>query len=177
MGSQIEFYMMPDDEAAFVEYAQSLCWLKLLRPFFKDPADRAIDNLQQNSDTDIYLTCATFEKNVLTRFTMETSLHHVDLLDSEIVHFTRSKLDADGSLREGRLWFDRNATGGPKTDEFNAWADKLIRYVRTRYKKDDDRRYIGPTAFERTQSGAIRLGYSAVALTKDEALRRLGLKP
>lgn len=175
MGKQIEFFMTSEDEAQFLHFAEAQCALRLLRNDFADLSEMTLDVLTDR-DTLVYLTCDEFMDRVKTTYTAEAHLHFVDFLDSEVVQFRRCQLTADRlHLKTGRLWFDPRSSTGPKSPEFVKLAEKLIRYIRKNYEKGEHRRYIGPDAAAQRDAGRIHLGIVAKAMTREEALRKLGL--
>ncbi|HUP60263.1 MAG TPA: hypothetical protein VNA69_07575 [Thermoanaerobaculia bacterium] len=181
MGKQVEFYMTPVDEAAFIEHARTLCWLRIMRNTFADRSGMNIDHLEPLGtflgDADVHLTCASFAENIVVLFTPQTGLYSVDFMNSESVQFSRSTLDSERRyLREGRLWFDTRRGDEKKSDAFTRWADKLLSYIRRRYRLGENRRFVGSDAWQQSDSGALQLGAQAVPLSKEEALRKLGLK-
>ena len=159
MGQQVRFYMTHEDEVKFIEELRQKADIDLVyNTFFAE--NKMVLNPFVPVGLDVYacntsLLNKTITHRIAYRYIQEQSYFCVDVGSSEVIQFNRSKLDGQRH-RSGRLWFDeRTLMGEPKSDAFIKWANAVLRWIRTHYKKKPDDEYYGPHALALSETGQV----------------------
>lgn len=156
MGRQINFFMTADDEERFLDYAKSTCNLGILPYRSKTPTFIPIESLPPPKSDDFWLTSYLINKDishkVISEFIPEQGHYYVDDSASDVIELSRS-LPFDDRLPRGRIYaefyshFDEAKGQWVKKDEaLVRWFEKLVRWIRKNFKKEDWLIYIGPGA-------------------------------
>lgn len=169
MGKQVNFYMLPKDEAEFMEALRARTEFIIIGSPSMTQTPTILDELPVEDspvvwrDT-VYLGrpgCALFTRRV----TMQAgplqgkALYFIDGSDSSVVEFGRCVLRDDGVLTRGRIWAEMRRLEGKhfvyKGREFEEWYDSMAAWIRRHYRKVGERPYfyIGPEAYKWWQAG------------------------
>ena len=106
--------------------------------------------------------------DIVSTYIAEQDLFCVDLINSKIVQFNRSK-PMNGWLVPGRLWFDEKCDNGKKSADFLYWANSLIFWIKKHYNRTSDGlRFIGPEAEKECAEGLLKLGPPIAGTTPEE---------
>jgi len=173
--------MTYEDEKNFLAAIQGLAPVKLIYNTFTDEANMEVTTLQPvgsaRCDTHLSLVNPRIQAPIKHQFFPSQSYHCVDLLESDVVEFSRSA-PFKTWLNDGRLWFDEKSSQGKKSAEFLKWANSLLRWVRSHYEKDASGfYYVAPQALELSKAGKLQLGPSAEpSLSLEERKRILGIQ-
>ena len=163
MGRQINFFMTSEDEKDFLDFARSTCNLTVLPYTSKESVFKPLVSLpplkSQKFWMNAWLVNMDITHNVVTRFIPQQGYYLVDEVASDVLEFSRS-IPFDDRLNRGRIWaefcshFD-DSTGQwvKKDEELVKWFEKLARWIRKNFKKEDYLIYIGLGAQELLDSG------------------------
>lgn len=161
MGKQITFFMTHEDEKNFLEAIRRLGPVKVIYNTFADESRMEIPFLQPigttANDANLSLVNPSIAASIKRQFYQSQSYHCVDLAESEVVQFNRSK-SVNTWLANGRLWFDEKSKAGRKSAAFLKWANALLKWVQKNYHRDNTGHYVGPHARQMSNEGRIRLG-------------------
>lgn len=172
MGKQVNFYMLEQDETAFMAFALQDPDVQILAPANVQDCPLILEELPAGRSP--YLDSSTVylsRKNqpiFLRSGVMQVgelagqTLYLIEPFDSSVIEFYRCFLrpDRPDTLTSGRLWTEmRRLTPDKqafeyKGDEFKKWYDSLARWIRRRYHRVGDR-YVGPRAYEWHLAGGI----------------------
>jgi len=157
MGRQVNFYMLPDDIAAYEQVLKAegnVCFLEEMTP---TPQIRIIDTLAvpetKNRRLRVYLAQEGDLSGIVTEEVPTQQYWLIDVVQSLAVEFDRSYYNGQ-ILGRGRLYFqtgyyDSNDQCIDKPEEFVRWADRLLRWIRRHYKRNPETGfYLGPHAWE-----------------------------
>jgi hypothetical protein len=158
MGRQINFFMTSKDEKDFLDYARSTCNLAILPYTSKESVFKPLESLSPPKSQDfwwnLWLVNMDISHKVVTKFIPEQGYFLVDESASDVLEFSRS-LPFDDRLNRGRIWaefyshFDDNTGQLVKKDqELGKWFERLVRWIRKNFRKEDSLIYIGPCAQE-----------------------------
>lgn len=176
MGKQVSFYMTHEDERDFLESVSQRSPIKVIYSTFPDPSCMVIESLapvgRVVGDTHLSLVYAAPEAYIRHEFFSTRGYYCIDTCESEVVQFTRCERKGIW-LTDGRLWFDEQSLHRRKSTYFVKWANSLLRWVRTHYRRDDHGYYLAPHALELSESGTIRLGHLFVPSISIEEQKRI----
>jgi hypothetical protein len=194
MGKQVQFYMTHEDEKNFLASISDLAPVRLIYMTFTEPLHMELQsfapvghsggNFHPNyfQNANLCLVNATLGTRPKVNSSPQHSYRSVDLAESEVVEFTRCKLDrgqykpSQTWLSSGRLWFAEQTMDGKKSDAFIKWANSLLKWVRRKYERDAKGYYVAPNALELFKAGKLQLGASdEPELSLEERKRILGL--
>ena len=180
MGKQVGFFMTCEDEKNFLAAIEAMAPVKLIYNTFADEANMEIPTLQPvgsaPGDAHLSLFNPRIQAPIEQQFYPSPSYHCVDLLESEVVEFSRSA-PFKTWLNDGRLWFEDKASQRRKSDAFLKWANSLLKWIRSHYEKDASGLYVAPQALELSKAGKLQLGPSAEpSLSLEERKRILGIR-
>lgn len=160
MGKQVRFYILPDDERDFMDYLFLRKGVKLLLPT-SDTRDLFIGREALEDRTvfrQVYLWDSTFnfdftdiEKIYYREYDeslgiyTETGKAYYTLShfsSAPIIVYTRSFVNSDGKLTEGRIWAEMNRIKGdkmvPKEQGFISWYEEIAHWLRQNLKHDKE---------------------------------------
>ncbi len=177
MGKQVRFYMMPEDELAFLQFVCQDQNVSLLASSSPTPELQVIKNLlsspQQRSelvtillwnkafpigDNDVQEIHLTEYKEEIGAF-VETGkvIYSINTSSAYVIEFSPSFVRGD-ELVKGRIWADmyrlERDTLVYKGKDFESWYDRIARWLRRNFKsiRGVDG-YLGPQALEWYQKG------------------------
>lgn len=195
MGKQVRFYMTHEDEKNFLASISDIAPVRLIYKTFTEPLHMELQsfapvghcggNFHPSYFQNAYLCLvnATLAAPPKVNSSPQHSHRSVDLAESEVVEFTRCKLDkgqykpSHTWLSSGRLWFAEQTMDGRKSDAFIKWANSLLKWVRRKYERDARGNYVAPNALELSKAGKLQLGPSdEPELSLEERKRILGLQ-
>jgi len=171
MGKQVNFYMIEQDEAEFLDFALDHPDTVILGSPSLNPEPLVLDGLPQDRSAVYWRDEVLLWKPGYPLFIQPTvmkagphagqKLFFVDELRSSVVQFVRSiLLPEENLLTRGRIWADMRRLEGDhfvyKGQEFERWYDTMAAWIRKRYRKIGERSpyfYIGPQAYEWYQAG------------------------
>jgi len=127
------------------------------------PEFHPLDHLPTTETDDfwlsLYLLNLDISHKVVTEFIPEQNHYYIDHYASDVVEFSRSALIEDRFAR-GRVYaefyshFDENTRQWVKKDqELIKWFERLVRWVRKNFRKEDWLIYTGPGAQKLLDSG------------------------
>jgi len=165
--SQVNFFMLPPDEAAFFEALATRADTAVFPGrFFPDSSPAALAQLPMLDDAEPFLTVAF--KPLLSAYPpaqvgggSDGGLYHFDLFRSASIEWHRSSL-LSTCLVAGRIYAK---VGWLATAEDNrayrSWYSSLERWLKSRYRRIESLWWVGPAA-ERwsSEGGLLALGDS-----------------
>lgn len=148
--------MTAEDEQRFLDYAKSTCNLAILPYRSKSETFAPLKLLPPPKSDDFcldaWLLNLDVSHNVVSRFVPQQGHYYIEHDLSDVVEFSRS-LPFDDILPRGRIYaefyshFDHATQQWVKKDqELVKWFDKLVRWIRKNFRKEDWLIYIGPGA-------------------------------
>jgi len=161
MGKQVRFYMTFEDEKQFLEAAQSASACSVILTSFSRPDDMVVNELQPSkglADSFYAILQAKEKEGLKPTYISETGRYSVNVTNCNVVQFNRCYITAN-RLVSGRLWYETVKKKKKKTDEFLAWAEKLTKWIKKNYKRDEQGFYVGPDALLQAGQGKFILGY------------------
>ncbi len=166
MGKQIGFYMTEVDELNFVETIKTKLDAIVIPTFFlgeEPPKLKTLPIVEEayDSNTSLAVFSGSIDSKLVVQLITTTGEYTLDFTRSESIKLSRSFLFPDGTLREGRLWYEHQTTQGrSKRKAFLTWAEAVFRYVRKNFHRDKERlSYIGPDALQKLGKGQLVLGW------------------
>ena len=160
MGRQIGFFMTFTDELTFVSAVQKELGPLLIISNNSRNERETILRLQPADASNINLSLVRtidFE-DIVSMHIAAQEMFCVDLLTSKVVQFNRCR-QINNWLAPGRLWFEPNTDLGNKSTDFQAWAKKILNWIKRNYKRSSDNyHFVGPEDQRLNTEGGIRLG-------------------
>lgn len=180
MGKQVRYFMLREDEEAFLDYALENNRVKIIQA---DIDQRAIYEVERNAldqqdykdlvfwNTKFPLPINYFDVFRPRRYDPDRQdyfesgevLYSLDKMKAPVVEFWRSKLiDEDGKtvLTKGRLWAEMHWWENDKLmykgEDFEDWYDSLAKWVRKKFHRIPTYDgYFGPAAKKYLENGGI----------------------
>lgn len=162
MGKQIQFYMTPEDEAAFLTTIKEKCGAQVVYNVFEsidrmlaEPIPALGTNLPY--DNNLSLLPDSFRPRLVLHAYQGFS--RLSLAASECIEFTRSVAVAN-QYQPGRLWYDpQRENGSPKRIVFLRWADSVFRHIRRQLSRNpaSGNRHCGTVILGKLEQGLITL--------------------
>lgn len=170
MGKQVNFYMLEEDEAAFMEAARARAEIIIVGSASTSKAPTILDQLPTEHSPVVWRNKVYLGRPGWALFTQRLvmqagplqgqGLYFIDESGSPVIEFSRCILRPDGVLTRGRVWAEMRRLDGNhfvyKGREFEAWYDSIAAWLRRHYRKVDDTKpyfYIAPKAYEWWQAG------------------------
>ena len=178
MGKQVGFYMTLADERAFLENVRQEHGplTAILSPSKERLEVVEALSVAGNVHKDIVICLATTLNDIIVKHYPAQGWYCVDVMNSEVIQFGRCAMK-QGWLAPGRLWFDERTMTGRKSEEFCAWANRLIAWFRRSYQRTDERNcFVGPQAAGLSARGLLKLGPPMEGIPLEEAKRILGIE-
>jgi hypothetical protein len=161
MGRQIHFYMLPEDQNAFLRLVQERAPVVVTA---RD-SDSAKVEPADDHDIDPGKTLSLWNRALLPRLERkwipDPGYYRVDGLKTPVLEFTPSfsgNWESKPALGQGRLFGDFDSYLG-KPEEFGRWYESLVRWIRQNYQKNPASTggYVGPAAYEFYKDGGYLL--------------------
>lgn len=160
MGRQIHFHMLPSDQDDFLRFVRTRDDVAII--LSQGESDKVLPVQKLNPDA---LLVYLWNKSILPRLRRtwmpDCGFYSVSSLDLPILEFGPSLLttwEERPALVQGRLYgiFDPYLEKPP---EFEKWYNGLIRWIRTKYKKNPTSvgGYTGPEAYRFYEDGGFLL--------------------
>lgn len=153
--------MTHEDENAFIDAIRQFGPLTITHSSFANKSRMEVTLLQPigvvSADSNLVLVNSRDSSGIMTEHFPTTGIHCVDLMESEVVQFNRSRL-INSWLASGRLWYEEDASNHKKSKAFLTWAKTLFEWIRTNYTRNVDGEFIGQNAFDLAKSGRLQLG-------------------
>lgn len=149
MGKQVNFYMRPEDEKAFLDDANEVAALSVLA--YMSPAEEfepllVLPERSQPGWFQLWLWSEDKCQRPLVRWVWQQECYVIDGVDSDIIEFSRSH-QSENSIVRGRLWAEiKTRDLKPKSTLFVDWFDSLVKLIKKRYRKLPNGEYVGPAA-------------------------------
>jgi hypothetical protein len=163
MGRQIAFYMMTEDQNAFLTYVQERDPVNVIFRDMDSPLVKPASGLIVERRTILIL----WNRSLLPRLgrkrvdVVSPPYYTVDVLRLPVLELScsfRPSRDPQHGLAGGRLFGDFD-THLNKPLEFDKWYETLVRWIRKNFRKHPtrERGYVGPEAFDFYRSGGVLL--------------------
>ena len=161
MGRQIHFYMLPEDQSAFLQLVvnDDPVWIA------SRDSDSADVQPLTNLDNCAGQTLSFWNRGILGHLEREAlpmpGRYRIDTLRTPTLEFTpsfASTWEARPALGQGRLYGIFDAHLG-KPQAFQKWYESLVRWIRKNYRKNPTSMggYVGPAAYEFYSKGGYLL--------------------
>ena len=147
MGRQINFYMAPNDEKAFLDYILSTGNVAIVGEPGPTNQPRILKDFNPAvRDETLWLTVYLWNQDttpqVFLRAVETQGYYVVDFFKSEVVEWGRCYLDLEKKiLRRGRIWMETYHLEGEqfikKSEAFIRWFERLQRWVRKNCEKSE----------------------------------------
>ena len=172
--------MTYEDEKNFLDAIRQRGPVSLVYNSFPCESGMEIQSLQPvgatTNDANLSLLNAAVDSQLKRDFVSKSRSYCIDLAESEVVQFNRCKAIKTW-LANGRLWFEEKASPGMKSDAFLKWANSLLKWVQTNYRKDAAGNFVAPHAQELSKAGKLQLGPPAESsISLEDRKRILGLQ-
>lgn len=158
MGRQIHFYMLPEDQIAFLRHIQERDPIVIAPRDSDSAAIIPVAEFKIDPNKILCLWNRSLLSDVEREWVPKPGYYTLDTLHNPIVEFTPSftaTWERKPALGQGRLYsiFDG------KPPEFEKWYESVARWIRTNYQKNPTSMggYVGPAAYEFYQSGGYLL--------------------
>ena|SRR5579863_9686146 len=165
MGRQVQFHMLPEDQAAFLHVVKENDPIILIAR--DDPNTPHVQPVEEIAGNRLEIFCFWNRRllPVLKRKPVgkaNSTCYTADLLGLPLLEFStclKTEWEGRPALIQGRLYgqFDPYLNKAP---EFQKWYEKLVRWIRKNYKKNPSTLlggYVGPAAYEFYRSGGYLL--------------------
>jgi hypothetical protein len=176
MGKQVRFYMLPDDERDFLDFVFQRPSVKLLLPVSetRDLFIKRADLEDAPGLPQVYLwdPAINFEINKIEKIHYkeydenlgiytETGKAYFTLTEfssAPIIVYSRSYINCDAKLTEGRIWAELNRIDRdkmvPKEQEFISWYEEIAHWLRQNLKRVKElNAYVSRRALEWSNKG------------------------
>jgi hypothetical protein len=159
MGRQIHFYMLPEDQNAFLRVIQER------DPIVVVTRDSDSAEVQPAPDPGANKTLCLWNRKLLLhlerKWIPESGYFRVDSLNTPTLEFSPSftaTWEGKPAIGQGRLFGDFDPYLR-KPPDFEKWYETLVRWIRKNYQKSPANTggYVGPAAYEFYKSGGYLL--------------------
>jgi hypothetical protein len=178
MGKQVRFYMMPEDELSFLQFACQEQDVVLLARSSTGPKlqilEVTLDVPQKRSKLSVVLLwnkafpfreddvqelrAREYKEELGTYVETDNVFYSVDKLNAPVIEFSPSFIRADEELVQGRIWAEMYRSARDSTvykgKDFESWYIGIAKWIRSRFErvKGVDA-YLGPEAIKWFQRG------------------------
>lgn len=161
MARQIQLYMLPGDQAAFLHFAQAHDDVLVTLRDTDSPKIRPIDDLKDQSGNVLCLWNVRILPRLERKWIAEPGYYRIDCLRTPTLEFSPSfqaSWEGKPGLGQGRLFGDFDSYL-KKPKSFGRWYDSLVRWIRKNYKKSPAKfgGYVAPSAYEFYRNGSYLL--------------------
>ena len=164
MGTQINFYMSPDDEAEFLAYLRSQEGVQILKDWTSTATPIRLKDLPEpgtHAWFQVWLWNDRISPPPALRLVEKQACYCIDAGSQEVIEFDRSVKDGDRLVR-GRLWaefvsWDRSEPDvmGQKSDAFKKWFNRLSGWIRRRSERNAMGDYVMRGARRFIEAGGV----------------------
>lgn len=174
MGRQVLFHMVPEDRLAFFDFVQKrdpVVIVEFTHPSQADPEPLEFHEPGNDSRDRLCLWNRNLLPSLRREYIAESNVGPYYRIDSSlpILEFSMPAASVWGgtpALSQGRLYAYSHGT----EPGLRAWYEGLLRWVRTRFKKNPVNwmsGYVGPAAYGWYESGGLLLPYCAPPVTPE----------
>ena len=159
MGKQLRFYMLPEDELAFLQFICSDQAVVILATASPEPRpliiDQCLTSLSHRSTLNTILLWNTlfsiedsdvregrlreYREEQGTYIETGERVYSIDRLNAPVIEFVPSFVRPDGQLVKGRIWAEMfRLVEGERVHKglnFEAWYDRVARWIRRNFKR------------------------------------------
>lgn len=158
MGKQVNFYMAPSDEEAFVAFVRSDRDVGIFKYAVPGEDIPFLEQLPEKGEPfwfSLFLWDRDNSPPPILEYVKEQHYFVPNTFASEVIEFSRSHLD-EGRLVRGRIWAemtgwkrDDSASTFQKGESFQKWFDRLANWIKRRSQKNARGEFVmpGATAF------------------------------
>jgi hypothetical protein len=144
MGRQLEFYMTPADEKAFLLEVTKREGAVLIKARSTSSEPHIIGALPSQGSPEAREGVVLWDPKLgQPLMNKRGNFYFVDKSGSPIIEFMQSEPGPSG-LRRGRIWIDTCAA--ENSAELATWFESLRRWLRKNHKRNSDGFYVGPNA-------------------------------
>lgn len=165
MASQLQFFMLPEDEVAFFRALERHALEVYPRRVPPDwaPFKASAENLPRMPEEDAYLAASEVGDVTVDKVKRgpDKGFWRVDEIRSPVIFYERSRKNEEGELLNGQLWAELDVT--PQTGRRAAAPDRFRRlyleiegWVKKTFRRSDPAGYwVGPAAARAVKEGLV----------------------
>ena len=177
MGRQVRFYMLPEEEHEFLDFACKEPYVKILRDV-SSTKDFIIDRTELEKERNFHLVflwdsrspflpeyvhqCksrSTILEKGVERDIFKT-IFRFDTSNPDVIELSRPCFNSKGKLIQARLWADMYRVEGdhfvPKDQRFISWYEQIAAWLRKRLTNNKQLdAYISKNAYDWWKSGGV----------------------
>jgi hypothetical protein len=184
MARQLNFYMLPEDENRFLDFATSINEVKIIFSVYNKPGLQVIDNFQLLEENNLYsgeiliwdqrlkiepeyIKARHFKKydDKLGEYRETGEVDYfIDKWNAPVIEFGRSRINPDGVLLNGRIWVElyvtRDNSSQYKGKQLEDLYSQLAKWLRKNFQRVEGyRSYFGKQALDWFKSGRQLVPY------------------
>jgi hypothetical protein len=161
MGRQLQFYMLPEDQNAFLRHVQERDSIVVAARSSDSAEIQPLPDLEIAGGKTLCLWNPNLLQNLERQWIPEPRYYTVDVLKTPTLEFTPSftaTWEDQPALGQGRL-FGNFEPYLKKPREFEKWFESLVRWIRKNYQKNPVGLggYVAPAALEFYKNGGYLL--------------------
>ncbi|MEE9223673.1 MAG: hypothetical protein V3U51_02880 [Thermoplasmata archaeon] len=153
--------MTEEDEKGFMEFVMSTGRIEIIPEDMESRDDRwetLSPWIEDTGHSDVFFHNTEIPGELFYLYSQQKGVFSVSTSESPIVEFSRS-IQRRNALMSGRLYavfkaysFDEDAYV-PKDPAFDKWYEKIVRWIKRRYRRLEWNSYAGPKAMDFKRKG------------------------